>query len=171
MASLSWSINNARAEQGFAEFAREIADKRLSLMEMFETRIGLLGEQLYALVEEKLSGGVLQVRTGALLSAVMLNAVLVTGMTFETSVEIPEGSDQRLIGMVHEFGGQGYYEILPVNKQALAFIVGGSTIFARRVNHPPALERSYLRSSLVEIEADVYAELQEGVDAVLDGAA
>lgn len=145
----------------------ELAGKTDTLMAAFAAQMDTLGQQLYALVADKLSGGVLKVQTGELLRSVMLNALAITGMQFETSVEIPESSPQWIVGMTHEYGGTGYYQILPVNAQALRFMVGGNPVFAKSVNHPPAVERSFLRSSLDEIQAEVYADLSKTATEVL----
>ena len=144
-----------------------LAERKDLLMAAIEEKVGILGQQLYDLVAAKLSGGVLNIGTGALLSSVMLAAVGVTGMAVGTFVEIPEDSPQYLIGKVHEYGGAGYYPIEPVNAQALRFIVGGTLVFAKHVNHPPAIERSFLRSSLDEMTETVYAELQSTIGEVL----
>ena len=147
-----------------------LRERKDSLMAALEARIGILSQQLYDTVQGKLHGGVLNVGTGALSASVLLSAVAITGLAVESFVEIPEGSPQHIIGHVHEYGGQGFYEILPVDAQALHFIVGGSSVFARRVNHPPAIERSFLRSSLDEMTESIFEGLQETVTAVLGGA-
>ena len=144
-----------------------LRERKASLMAAIEERMGILGQQLYDTVAMKLSGGVLNVGTGALLGSVMLSAVMATGLAMETFVEIPEGSPEWLIGRVHEYGGAGFYPIEPVNAQALRFVVGGAVVFARHVNHPPALERSFLRSSLDEMAESIMAALQETIDGVL----
>ncbi len=147
--------------------SRSLIERKDTLMAALEERVGLLGEQLYDTVRGKLSGGVLNTVTGVLLNSVVLNAVAATGLAFETFVEIPEDSPQHLIGLVHEEGGAGYYLILPVVAQALHFVVGGSEVYARRVNHPPAIERSYMRTSLEEMAESIRDSIQETVNAVL----
>jgi hypothetical protein len=49
----------------------------------------------------------------------------------------------------------------------LAWSGPGGTVFASHVWHPPAPEQSYLRSSLAEMEAQIYAELEEALQGVL----
>lgn len=169
MATLVWSVDNVRAEQGLLEFGELVERKQLRLMEAIEEKVGILTEQMYQMVEDKLSGGVLNVVTGALLSSVVLNAIQVSGMSFEGSVEIPEGSPEHLIGLVHELGGEGYYIIEPVNAQALAFVVDGKLVITRRVNHPPALQRSFLRSTLDEMGDYIFEELNQTATEVLEG--
>jgi hypothetical protein len=142
-------------------------ERKDALMAAIEEQVGILGHQLYQTVEGKLSGSVLNVGTGALLNSVMLSAVAATGLAFETFVEIPDASPEWLIGMTHEYGGTSAYVIEPIEKQALSFVVGGTRVFARRVNHPPAQERSYLRSSLDEMAESIRDGIQETVNAVL----
>ncbi len=63
---------------------------------------------------------------------------------------------------IQEYGGKtGAHEILPVKGKVLAFLVGGAMRFARRVEHPGSVipERSYLRSSLDEMSAEIVAAL------------
>jgi len=144
-----------------------LQSKKRTLMAAIEERVGILSQQLYETVQAKLSGGVLNVGTGALLSSVILSAVAVTGLQVSSFVEIPDDSPQHLIGCVHEFGGNGYYIIEPVNAQALRFIVGGSVVFAKHVNHPPAIQRSFMQSSLDEMTETIYAELESAINEVL----
>ncbi len=65
---------------------------------------------------------------------------------------------------IQEYGGKtSAHEILPVKAQALAFVVGGAQLFARRVEHPGSLipERSYLRSSLDDMRDEILAALAD----------
>jgi phage gpG-like protein len=67
---------------------------------------------------------------------------------------------------IHEYGGRtSAHEILPAKAQALCFMVGGATRFARRVQHPgsniPA--RSYLSSALQDSQEQIVAELSDAV--------
>ena len=65
---------------------------------------------------------------------------------------------------IQEYGGKtSAHEILPVKAQALAFVIGGGQLFARRVEHPGSLipERSYLRSSLEDMQREILAALAE----------
>ena len=65
---------------------------------------------------------------------------------------------------IQEYGGKtSAHEILPVKAQALAFVVGGAQVFARRVEHPGSVipERSYLRASLDDMRDEILAALAE----------
>ena len=63
---------------------------------------------------------------------------------------------------IQEYGGRtGAHEIVPNKAQVLAFLVDGAIHFARKVEHPGSVipERSYLRSSLEDMQADIESEL------------
>lgn len=107
---------------------------------------------------DKLSGQVLNVRTGALRASIANDvtetATTVSGRAFSSG-------DVKYAG-IHEFGGKiPAHEILATKAQALAFAVGGKQVFARRVQIPDVTmpERSFMRSSL----ADMRGEIVEGL--------
>ena len=75
-------------------------------------RMDVLGIQLLDRVQGKLSGEVLQRRTGALLGDVQLWAAQFVGQVCGTSVGIPDEAPSYLVGLVHEYGGKEYYEHL-----------------------------------------------------------
>lgn len=113
--------------------------------------------ELQRLVQQKLSGQVLHVRTGVLRSSIN-REVRQTG----TEVIGTVGTNVSY-AKVHEFGVPHSWEIRPRRARALAFEVGGKTIFAMRVTHPPLPERSFLRSALREIEPRIKAEIEDAV--------
>jgi len=129
-------------------------------------RAGALAAELRAKIAQKLSGGVLQMKSGALAGSI--------GMTID---EIPAGVAVRIAissdvkyAAIHEYGGAiPPHQIVPDKTKALAFLVGGKQAFAARVNLPAITmpERSYMRSSLTEM-AD---EIRDGFAAALIGAA
>jgi phage gpG-like protein len=98
---------------------------------------------------DKLSGQVLAARSGALRDSIAAD-VAAEGEAIVATV----GSVGELkYAAIQEYGGKtAAHEILPVKARALAFVDGGATRFARRVEHPGSLvpERSYLRSTLSE---------------------
>jgi len=118
------------------------------------TRLAL---ELEALVKRKLSGEVLRVRTGVLRSSVH-NRVdrTSTGVTATVGTNVA-------YARVHEFGVPHSWEIRPRAARALAFEVGGRTVFAAHVTHPPLPERSFLRSALREMEPRIRSELETAV--------
>ena len=72
------------------------------------------------------------------------------------------GSSGVKYAAIQEYGGKtGAHEILPGKASVLAFVADGAMHFARKVEHPGSLipERSYLRSSLEEMSAEIVAAL------------
>ena len=107
---------------------------------------------------EKLAGEVLNARSGALAASI---GAEVSSDGEEVSATVGSYGDVKYAA-IQEYGGKtGAHEILPVKGNALAFLVGGAMRFARRVEHPGSVipERSYLRSSLDEMSAEILAAL------------
>ncbi len=107
---------------------------------------------------EKLSGQVLNARSGALLASI---GAEVSSDGEDVSASVGSFGDVKYAA-IQEYGGKtGAHEILPVKGNVLAFLVGGAMRFARRVEHPGSIipERSYLRSSLDEMSADIVVAL------------
>lgn len=117
---------------------------------------------LFAMVQAKLHGDVLNVDTG-LLSQSQNRRVVEAPQVITASV----GFNKKTVpyGAIHEFGGRTPpHVILPKRKKALAFVTMGSAsmaalsggspmVIVKKVNHPGSVmpERSFLRSSLREI--------------------
>jgi len=124
--------------------------------------------RLETLVKQKLTGQVLNVRTGALRRSIF--------STVDSNVNgvigrVASAGDVKYAA-IHEFGGQTpAHDIFPVNASALHFFMGGKEVFAKVVHHPGSRmpERSYLRSSLADmaptIEAELRAAAVEGIHA------
>lgn len=125
-------------------------------------RVSALAVQLANKVRQKLSGEVLQVRSGDLRASIN-QEVLQTSSGVTARVF---SSGDVKYAAIHEYGGTiPAHEILPNKAQALRFEVGGNVIFARRVWMPDVKmpERSFLRSSLAEMKADIVEGLTEAV--------
>ena len=118
---------------------------------------------------DKLSGAVLNERTGALKASIMAE-VSADGAGVLASV----GSVGEVkYAAIQEYGGKtGAHEILPAKARALAFVAGGGLRFARAVEHPGSLipERSYLRSSLDDMSGEIVATLADAAAEVWDRA-
>ena len=113
-------------------------------------------------VSEKLSGQVLKRVTGALARSidqrVEEQGSAVKGFVFSSG-------DVKYAG-IHEFGGKTPpHVILPVKAKALAFMMGGKQVFAKRVNHPGSQmpERSFMRSSLADMRGEIVEGLTQAV--------
>jgi phage gpG-like protein len=108
---------------------------------------------------DKLSGGVLNVRSGALRESIAAD-VSAGGDGVSATV----GSNGVTYAAIQEYGGKtAAHEILPAKAQALAFVANGALRFARRVEHPGSVipERSYLRSTLDEMSEEIVAALAD----------
>ncbi len=130
------------------------------------SKITMLAAALQAKIQQKLSGGVLNARTGALARSIVAT---IDDTGADIAVRIGPSADIKYAA-IHEFGGViPPHEIVPNKAKALAFAVGGKQVFAKRVNLPAVTmpERSYLRSSLEEMAG----EITEGLsDAVIEAA-
>ena len=107
---------------------------------------------------DKLAGGALNTRSGALQDSIVAN-VSPTEDGFVASVA-SEGDVKY--AAIQEYGGQtGAHDILPSKAQALAFVIGGTLRFAKSVHHPGSTipARSYLGSALDEMSDDLVAAL------------
>jgi phage gpG-like protein len=126
-----------------------------------------LAAKLQAKIQQKLSGGVLNQKSGALarsIYATIDDAPADVSVTLATSADIKYAA-------IHEYGGMiPPHQIVPDKAKALAFLVGGKQAFAARVNLPAIAmpERSYMRSSLAEMAGEIRDELSEAVAEVLD---
>jgi phage gpG-like protein len=100
---------------------------------------------LEARIQQKLSGEVLQTRSGAL-AASIISSIENDGS--DTSVSI--SSTGVPYAAIQEFGGKtAAHDIVAVKGKVLAFSAGGNQVFAKSVHHPGSTipARSYLDSS------------------------
>ena len=107
-------------------------------------KANVLAVELQGKIQQKLAGGVLNARTGALARAIVTT---IDDSSANVSVTIGVSGDIKYAA-IHEFGGTiPPQQIVPDKARALAFVVGGKQAFAMRVNLPAIAmpERSYLR--------------------------
>lgn len=117
-------------------------------------------------VKEKLSGQVLNVRTGALRRSIFSR---VTETRTEIVGRVASSGDVKYAG-IHEFGGVTSPHTIEAKRgQALRFMLNGKEMFRRSVNHPGSKmpKRSFLRTSLAEMRPEIVTGLR---DAVVEGA-
>jgi phage gpG-like protein len=125
-------------------------------------KVSLLALKLEAKVKKKLSGEVLNVRTGDLRRSI---ASKVEQSPHAVIGKVYSSGDVKYAA-IHEFGGQTKAHVIEaVNGKALAFMAGGKQVFAKRVNHPGSKmpERSFLRSSLADMREEITQELHQTV--------
>jgi phage gpG-like protein len=109
---------------------------------------------LEGLVKTKLSGEVLNVRTGDLRRSIFSDQTETA-----TSVEgrVASSGDVKY-ARIQEYGGTtSPHDIFPTKGKALAFVMDGKQIFAKVVHHPGSVipARSYMRSSLAEVSPEI----------------
>jgi phage gpG-like protein len=130
-------------------------------------KANVLAAELQAKIQRKLSGDVLNTKSGALGGSIGVTA---DDSSAGVSVRIAASADVKYAA-IHEFGGTiPPHQIAPDKARALAFLVGGKETFAARVQLPAVTmpERSYMRSSLAEMADDIREELTGAVIEVLE---
>ena len=147
-----------------------------ALSERFEASPAALSEALAAKAAElaaalaervrndKLAGGVLNARTGALSASI---AAYVTVDSQKVRATVGSFGDVKYAAIQEAGGKTGAHEILPVKAKALAFAVGGKTVFARKVEHPGSLipARSYPGSALDAMSGEIVDALAAALQA------
>jgi phage gpG-like protein len=144
------------------DFSASLAGMPDQVRQALASKANVLAVALEAKIQQKLSGGVLNMRSGALASSIIAT---VTESSTDVSVRIGTSGDVKYAA-IQEFGGTiPPHEIVPNKAKALAFVVGGKQVFAARVNLPAVTipERSYLRSSLAEMAGEIAEGLSEAV--------
>ncbi|MFZ0495291.1 MAG: hypothetical protein WBE80_07345 [Methylocella sp.] len=116
---------------------------------------------LEARIQQKLSGEVLQARSGAL-AASIISSIENDGSDISISIS----STGVPYAAIQEFGGKtAAHDIVAVKAKALAFGMGGSQVFAKSVHHPGSTipARSYLGSSLAELGDDIESGFKQAI--------
>lgn len=121
-----------------------------------------LAIKLRSRILQKLSGEVLNVRTGNLRRSIQYE---VTDAAGQINASVFSAGDVKYAA-IHEFGGTiDIPEITPVKAKALHFMSGGKDVFAMRARaHTVTMpERSFMRSSLAEQEGAIREALVNAV--------
>jgi phage gpG-like protein len=132
------------------------------LRQALSDKANVLAADLAAKVQQKLSGDVLNQKSGALARSIVTT---IDDSSANISVTVASNGDVKYAA-IHEFGGViRPHEIVPDKAKALSFVVGGKQVFAVRVNLSAITmpERSYLRSSLAEMADGINEGLNEAV--------
>ena len=140
---------------GLDELDQRLGHLPSDLLASLRDKAQTLGDALVDKIRtEKLAGGALAARTGALAASI--------GMTLSqdgAGVEASVGSfgDVKYAAILEYGGRTAAHEILPDKGAALAFVVDGALRFARRVEHPGSTipAHAYMRSSLEELSDDI----------------
>lgn len=143
-----------------------VESRRASLVDVLAGRIDATNASFADWVKGNLTGGVLQQRSGKLLSTVMQEPAQLDGETLYGAVTA--GGDLAPYGIYFEEGGTGYYEIRPINARVLAFMSGGQQLFARVVNHPPIPHLPWFGPEVITGTQEMTQSLNEGIAEVLE---
>jgi phage gpG-like protein len=137
--------------------------KLASLPDALSAQLGaafaLIADQLYAQVEENLSGAVVNSISGKLRAAI-------TEDSDNASATVGLDSDAAPYGAALEFGASIPAQLIEAkNAKALAFVVGGSQVFAKHVMHPAFVlpPHSFLGAALADLAPDAVAMLEDAV--------
>jgi phage gpG-like protein len=144
------------------DYSASLAGMPDRVRQALSNKANVLAVALEAKIQQKLSGGVLNTRSGALARSIIAT---VDESSADVSVRIGTSGDVKYAA-IHEFGGTiPPHEIVPNKAKALAFAAGGKQVFAARVNLPAVAmpERSYLRSSLAEMAEEITGEFSQAV--------
>ena len=118
-----------------------------------------LTQALAGLVRAKLSGGVLNVRSGNLLASINSQMVENTSTVYGR-VFVDPSSPAAKYARIHEFGGVIKH---PGSSKFQAWQSGDGWVYTHftRPHDIPMPERSYLRSSLAEMREEIVTRLSE----------
>lgn len=124
-----------------------------------------LTESLRLKAVANVSGLILQKRTGALADSIV-GKINTRGDVAEGIVSVQPANEKAF---ALEFGGKGYYEIVPVDKRSLMFYWDKMSrkAFFMKVNHPPSKEFAYLRDALSEMEGEVDQGFADVIDQII----
>lgn len=129
-------------------------------------KIEALADALHReVVDVNLNGGVLNAGSGRLRNSIEVATSRDGG---RLGAEVFANGDAPYAAILEQGGKTAAHDILPDKARALAFMVGGKQLFARRIHHPGSHfePRLYLASALERSSEDIAAGLQETVVAV-----
>ena len=138
----------------FAAFPKNVHDYLLK-------KVSVLALKLESKIKtQKLSGQVLNVKTGALRRSI---AHQIKDTLTAITAKVFSSGDVKYAG-IHEFGGTTKpHDIVATKAKALHFVMGGKEMFLKRVHHPGSKmpERSFMRSSLSEMQPEIVEALED----------
>ncbi len=117
--------------------------------------------ELEARIRQKLSGGVLQARSGALAASILSSIG-----DDESDTTVTVSSSGVPYAAIQEFGGKtAAHQITATNAKALAFNAAGGLVFAKQVQHPGSNipPRSYLASTLSELRDEIESGIKTAI--------
>lgn len=175
--ALKLSLNNTDVQ---VVAALEVKNQRL-ITALVDRMTFLMTKLQQKIVTEKLSGQVLNRRSGTLAGSITNPEAHVDGTTITGSLQW--GGGPAWYGRVHEFGGTRGYAINPIYSRAQQRKIGkgtlapfkvlrfisksGQVVFAPYVFHPALPKRSFMESSLEEMKGEIISGLKSAIVGVL----
>jgi hypothetical protein len=130
-----------------------------------ERKMLQLTEALYEKVIENVSGKILQIKSGSLVSSIHMTTdfsqELMTG-----SVYVEPADDKA---WVLEKGGKGSYPIVATKAEVLHFFTkSGVEVFTKSVDHPPSRKFAYMQTALDDMRELVPQGFAQYIQAALN---
>jgi hypothetical protein len=124
------------------------------------------------IVTSKLSGQLLRRQSGKLAGSIRAIPAQLEGTQIIGAIE--GGGGPAFYGKFYEYtsaggtGGTQAFPVFAVKARALAFLVDGKTVFAKRVMHSAIGPRPFMTEALDEKAPEIDAELQSTLDEEID---
>ena len=151
---------------GAANVLEYVAAKKVLARSVLSNRIDIVNIMLADRIRGNLSGEVLNAVTGKLYDTVREIPTRFLGSSVIAG-SVTAGGPEAPYGIYFEEGGRGFYKILPIHAQVLAFMHEGQKIFARAVNHPPTPVKPWFGPAVAEAQIDMVAQLKQAMTEVL----
>jgi len=149
------------------QFIETMRNKGPRIVSVIFTKLeGLMGQLATYVREEKLSGQVLKTQTSNLKNSVRPLPIEVAGPKIIGTVTAA-GTNNSFYGRYHEYGGTRAFDVVPVKKRALQFLVDGKLVYAQMVHHPPVIKRPFMSPSEEENFPKIKTELEASVNKVI----
>jgi hypothetical protein len=138
-----------------------LESKTNAIREALIARMTAVDTMLQSKIVGKLSGELLQQRTGKLSSSVRI--VETTASATEIAGGVTAGGGPVNYAAALEYGAKAHI-IQAINVKALAFMWQGRQVFFKSVNHPGNEAYAYMRGTLDENSENIQAEFQDAAD-------
>lgn len=120
-------------------------------------KVDVLNAQLVKTLQEAYSGGVVQNRTGNAARSVELIPAVSDGSTVRGAVTAGGGTAPYVIYLEE---GTAPHDIVASKSKALAFVLGGSPVFFKKVHHPGTKAYRIVEDAFVAWEPQMEDALQ-----------
>lgn len=147
-----------RIDTDGAALAAAFRGKAELLEQALANKVNVLNAELQRRIVANLQGGILNQVTGKAARSVEMIPSTIGGTSIDGSVQAGGGPAFYL--RFQEDGTSGPYEIVPDRAKALAFALGGATVFAKKVQHSGLAARRPVGSTFDAMRSEIIAGLQ-----------